>query len=319
MEMKLTKDKILEWLDIEEEEFNIDIFRRKYGVDPASSTLKVTLSRLVDSGDLKRSRRGWYRKVKRIEPIVWWDGEDKPKIDFVWAYGVEDNSSFGFDESIEIFAGDTIVIAGYSNQGKTALALNLLINNINLFEGATMMVNEYKPQRFRNRMKQFTWADYWNKDKPRFDLLPITKNHADYIKPNHLNIVDWLHISGDFWTVADIIQDIQMQLREGIAVVVLQKTGAKDFGVGGDWGTFLPAVYLTIDPPGKLRVIKVKSSPPGHLSPIGKLYAFDIVDRGSKFHNIREVKDCPVCKGRRTMFNSTCKHCSGKGYTEIEL
>jgi len=316
IEKKLTQELVSTWLEFEEDEFNIESFRRKHNIEADSVVFRVSLHRFVEAGKLKRIKRGWYRKVREIEPIVWWESKETLPIPIIWPYGVEDMSSFGFDETVEIFPGDAIVIAGRSNWGKTCFALNFLVNNLKLFEGATMMVNEYKPQRFKNRMSKFTWVDFWNESKPKFELLPITENHVDYIKANYLNIIDWLNITGDFWIVAKVIEEIQMQLRSGIALVVLQKTGGKEYGVGGDWGTFFPSFYATIDPPGVLTVTKVKSAPMGAIKPDGKKLAFDIVDAGSKFHRIREVKTCPKCKGRGYNYDKECEVCHKTGYVE---
>jgi hypothetical protein len=117
--------------------------------------------------------------------------------------------------------------------------------------------------------------------------------------------------------VAGITEDMQMKLGEnGLLVLVVQKTGDKEWGQGGEWGQFLPAAYFIIDRPGKLTVKKIKSYKLGSSNPEGKIFAFDIIDSGSKFHNIREVKNCPKCKG--FYGNKWCKSCSGKGYIELE-
>jgi len=315
---KLTKEQLEKYLDNEPEEFGIEGFRKKYGIDPNCDLLYVTFNRWVEEGRLKRQRRGYYRKVEQIKPIHWWDGEEKERLPIVWPGGIEDGSSFGFDDTIEVFPGDSIVVAGESNKGKTTFALNFMVNNLHLFEGTRMLVNEYKPQRFRARMKRFTWADYWNNDKPKFELLPVMKNHIDYIMPDYQNIIDWLHIKENFWEVAALIEEMQMVLRNGILFAVLQKTRGKPSGVGGDWGTFFPAVYLTIHAGGRLFVEKVKSAPKGKITPEGKNYAFDIVDGGSKLHDIREVRVCPSCKGRRYIYDKECERCYAKGYVEIE-
>ena len=321
MDIKLTTAQLEKWLNQEPDEFGIEQFRKKYNIAADSDLLYVAFNRWVGEGKLKRSSRGYYRKVKPIEAIRWWNGEEKTAIKFVWPQSHSDTeySCFGFEDNIEIFPGDVILIAGESNWGKTCLALNLLIDNLHLFEGTILMVNEYKPQRFRNRMKKFDWVDYWNEGIPKFEMIPITENHVDYIKPNYLNVLDWIHVKSDFWDVATITQDIGMQLREGgIAVVVIQKTGGKPLGIGGDWGKFFPAVYLTLNPPGVLKLEKVKSSPEGVSNPEGTMYAFDIIERGSKFHRIRQVKTCPKCKGSRYAFGKECELCKKHGYIELE-
>lgn len=311
----LTKEQIEGWLIREEDEFTIEGFRRKYNIDPESSELYVTFHRMVENGQLKRLKRGWYRKVKEIEAIKWWNGEEAEPMPIIFPYGVDDETTFGFDETIEIYPGDSLVLAGDSNYGKTTWALNFMVNNLHLFEGCTMMVNEYKPQRFKARMNRFVWADYWNEDRPKFELLPVTKNHVDYIKPNYLNIIDWLHVKGEFWEVAEMIEEYQMKLRSGIVLVVLQKTTGRTMGVGGDWGKFFPAFYASIDP-NKLTVRKCKSW--RGRNPENRMWGFEIFDGGSKFGEIREVKNCPSCKGSGYLFGKKCDKCYGKSYLDWE-
>jgi len=313
--MELTKAQILKWLEVEENEFQVEAFRRKHDIDPGSSTLFMTLSRLVEEGSLKRKGRGWYCKIESVKPIFWWTIKHEEPLPVKFPRGIEDDSNFGFDGSIEVFSGDTIVLAGTSNMGKTCFALNFLVDNIDLCKGTRLMVNEYKPVRFKNRMAKFTWGNIWNDDKPKFELIPVIKNHEDYIKPDYLNIIDWILLRGEFWVIAGIIEDMQMKLREGLLLVVLQKTKGKEFGMGGEWGQLLPAAYFNIDPPGKLTVMKVKSQKLGTRNLEGKVFAFDIEGGGSKFEGIREVKNCPKCKG--LYGNKWCVTCKGKGYIEI--
>jgi len=324
MTEKLTKHTIRKWLEGVEtgKEFHINDIRRELNIDPENSTLRSILSRdLVNEGFIKPSGRrdGWYRKIRKIEPINWWDIGEAQRLPLVFPYGVEDGSTFGFDDNIEIFYGDSIVVAGVSNWGKTTFVNNILVNNIDLFEQNVLMVNEYRPQRFKNRMGKMTWNNIWNGDgTPKFDLIPTVEDHIDFIKPNALNIIDWVNLPSDVWRIGKYIEEMQMLLRNGILIVVLQKSRAKDYGWGGESSEFIPAAYFAIDPPGKLTVRKIKSAPKGGMKPEGKMYGFEIIDGGTKFHNIREVSKCPKCKGWRVYQGANCDRCDGKGYIDKE-
>ena len=315
MDIKLTTAQLEKWLNQQPDEFSLEQFRKKYNIDADSDLFYKAFSRWADDGTLKRLRRGWYRKVKAIDPIRWWDGTQGKVIDLVWPYGVEDNSGFGFEESIEICSGDIIVIAGLKNMGKTTMAHNLLVNNIDKFDRCRMMVNEYKPFQFRKRINRLNWVDIWNEDgTPKFELLPIYEHHEDYILPNALNILDWIHIRENLWEIASKIEDIQKQLRDGIAIVFTQKSLNKPFGVGGDWGAFFASVYMTIDNE-KLTVVYVKNAK-SFIQ--GKMFGFKIIESGAKFHDIREVKTCPACKGRGYVFDRDCTKCFKKGFVELD-
>jgi len=147
--------------------------------------------------------------------------------------------------------------------------------------------------------------------------LPVTKNFEDYILPNAMNIVDWVLLRKDFWEIAGLIEDMQMKLGEnGLLVIVLQRMSGHSEPMGGGWGGVLPALHITIDRPFKMTVKKVKSCK--GISPENRVYAFDIVDSGSKFHNIREVNNCARCKGIYDE-NKHCPECHGKGFVELGL
>lgn len=309
---KITTEKIREFINREEDEININGFLRKYNIDPENDLVYKVFQRLVADGELKRIKRGWYRKIEKVAPIAWWEAAGREPLQIVYPYGIEDNSSFEL-ENAEIFDGDSILVDGLTNMAKTAWVLNLMVNNLGLFPLTRLMVNEYKPIRFQKRMERFTWVDFWNEDKPKFEVLPITKNFEDYIIPNALNIIDWILLRGDFWTIAGIIEDMQMKMAgNGLLVVVLQRMPGHPDPMGGGWGGVLPALHITLDKPFKLTVKKVKSYK-GY-NPEGKIYAFDIIEGGSTFHNIREVKNCPKCKG--VYGNKWCQSCNGKGFVE---
>jgi hypothetical protein len=310
---KLTTEIIKKWQDQEPDEIHINSFIKKYHIDPEDNLVYQVFSRQARDGELKKLGRGWYRKVEPITPIKWWNGDMREALPIVHPYGIDDSSSFDFD-GVEIFAGDTILVEGLTNMAKTAYALNFMVNNLHLFPATRLMVNEYKPIRFRKRMEHFTWADYWDEDKPKFEVIPVTKNHEDYVLRDAQNIVDWVLLRKDFWEIAGLIEDMQMKVGQGLLLVVLQRMPGHSEPMGGGWGGVLPALHVSIDRPFKLTVKKVKSYKGNN--PEGKVYAFDIVDGGSKFHRIREVKNCPRCKG--AYGNKYCQACLGKGFVEIE-
>lgn len=315
---KLTTDRIKELIQQEEDEIQINAFLRKYRIDPENDLVYQVFKRLVDDGEFKRVKRGWYRKIEHIKPILWWEMEEREPLKITFPYDIEDNTTFEALNDVEVLDGDTILVDGLTNWGKTAWVRNLMVNNLDLFPATRLMVNEYKPTRFKRRMKHFDWVDYWNEEKPRFEVLPVTKNFEDYIIPNAMNIIDWVLLRKDFWEIAGLIEDMQMKLGgEGLLVVVLQRMPGHPEPMGGGWGAVLPALHITLDRPFKMTIRKVKSYK-GSSNPEGKVYAFDIVDAGSKFRNIREVKNCPVCNSTGYKYGAKCKTCFGKGYIEID-
>ena len=99
------------------------------------SDLYVIMHRLVERGQARSLGGGYYRFIKRdIKPASWWDGGESQKLDLTWPYDIETYESFGFEEHLNIYAGDVIVIAGVTNRGKTCFILNFLVNNMDKHE-----------------------------------------------------------------------------------------------------------------------------------------------------------------------------------------
>lgn len=105
-------------------------------------------------------------------------------------------------------------------------------------------------------------------------------NFADVIKPDAINVIDFLEVHEDFWKVGGMLKDIHDKLKQGIAVVALQKSKEKEIGRGGDMGLEMPRLYLTIDS-GKIRIVKCKNWHGGR-NPNGLSRTFKLV-QGWKF------------------------------------
>ena len=128
--------------------------------------------------------------------------------------------------------------------------------------------------------------------RTRLDLFPNTKlqdwkftpwersdNFADIIKPDAINIIDYLEMSDTFYQIGGHLKDIHDKLQNGIAIIALQKTPGKDIGRGGSFSVEKPRLYVSIsnDYPGHTaKIVKCKnwrtSENPNGLSKHFKLY-----------------------------------------------
>ena len=235
---ELTKAQIEIWLEKEEDEFQIDKFRAKYQIDPESDNFYKVISRLCLDKRLKRLGRGLYRKIKLVKPIKWRDADETEYYDLRFPCSHRDSSSFYFNDLINVSPGDLMVIGGVSNYGKTALALNILGENVDLHP-CVLMGNEYttldnipspKLKRRLLKMDWVQWMDGSGNDK--FSLLPIRNNFEDYIEQGKLNIIDWINLTDCFYKIGQILEDIKVGLGGGLAVVVLQKEEGAELARG---------------------------------------------------------------------------------------
>ena len=174
------------------------------------------------------------------------------------------------------------------------------------------MGNEYKPAKFKRRLKRMTWVNPLKEDgTPKFELIDRRDNWKDIIRPDNINIIDWIGLPGDeSYRIGQIIDGIQSKLKKGIALLSLQKDIEARLGRGRSYSEELASLYLTID---FERITVIKAKEWKGTNPNGKMYGFTLLNAGTQFHNIREIKKCPKCWGK----NPKCEKCEGTGYIDI--
>ena len=129
----------------------------------------------------------------------------------------------------------------------------------------------------RNRLSKF--------QKPlsswKFKALERSSNFADVIKPNDINVIDFLEIHDDFWKVGGMIKDIHDKLGKGIAVIAIQKDPHKEYGIGATRSLDKARLYFTMDS-NKIRIVKAKNWAHETINPNGLELHFKLV-QGCKF------------------------------------
>ncbi len=312
------------------QDFNIQDICQLLGLQnkPSHAPLRVAVGQVlynisqVNKKPLLKQMGRRYRVLQEIEPVRWWEAEDDEVFDFAFPWGHEDNTDFGFSDLMSIYPGDLIVISGVSNSGKSALALNILGENVDKHP-CVLMGNEYTAldgqpsSKFKGRMMRMKWVDWFTENGAKFDLLPIRSNFEDNIQPDKINIIDWINLTDQFYQIGRIIEDIKAKIGKGVAIVVLQKEEDATLGRGKGFTRDMADAYFTVDPygewQGRLAIQKVKT-------PKGRVYnrhwAFSIVDGGANLHNIREIYKCHKCWGKGYTKNGKCIECEGFGYTE---
>jgi len=123
-------------------------------------------------------------------------------------------------------------------------------------------------------------------DTPLEDFQKVTwiernTNFADLIRPNAINIIDFMEIHDQFWIIGQWILEVFDRLENGIAVIALQKGIGKEIGRGGDITLEKPRLYLTMQP-GKIKIRKCKNWANPMINPNYKFKTFKLVG-GCKF------------------------------------
>jgi len=311
-----------EWLRLHQgERFDLDTICRQLDINNRDDRHHVVkkLSYEVDHEKLEKSvnvRPSIYTLVsKEYKEIDWLNASDVGILPVKWPMGRRDGTRFGFDGCALVSAGDIIVLAGNSNAGKTAWCLNLLWENMDEFP-CTLMGNEYTAPKFKRRVARMDWKRPRNPDgTAKFELIERYEGWKDIIRPNNINIIDWINLGDNFYTIGKIIEGIRSKLNDGIAVIVLQKSEGKQLGTGGGFSEHLASLYLLIDYQ-RMTVRKCKEfsgEDPNH-----KMYGFEIAGEGTLFKNIRQVRKCRNCGGRGVSSKGgDCDYCVGKGTVDV--
>ena len=207
---------------------------------------RMAFKRLVERGKLEpiRNRSGMYRYMNgKMEDIDFLNADVSP-------YPIK--YPLGVHEWIETYKKSLIVLAGEPNAGKTAYLLNLAWKNKD--KNPLYFSSEMGAAELQIRLKKFNhplseWKDI------RF--IAKSSDFKDVIDPNGLNIIDYLEVARDFYEIGGLLTDIFNVLKDGIAVVGIQKPTGRDTGVGGARTLDKARLYMAIEP-GVLKIVKGK-------------------------------------------------------------
>lgn len=155
---------------------------------------------------------------------------------------------FNLHEFVNIYKGNVIIIAGDSNAGKTAATLMCMANNIYRKMKTNYISSEMSAQEYRDRVNCINNnQEFWS----RGTFLTRNKNFDEAIsrgRENEINIIDYLEPNGP-GGYAELEQDIMRihsRLKDGIAIICIQKTKDNELGRGGDGTKAKARLYLSL-------------------------------------------------------------------------
>ena len=228
------------------------------------ATAWQAIHRLVENDTLEKdpNMAGKYRR--RMDELLEMDleGEDlEPmRIDL----------PFGLTSLVDIYPKSIILLAGYSDAGKTAICLDIAKRNMEDFD-VRYFNCEMGAKEFKRRLRAHEDVQDW-----MFKAYERSDNFADVIFPDAINIVDYIPMGEGFYMVGQKLRDIHDRLSGGIAVVGLQKAYGHELGRGGAFSLELPRLYLSIDP-GVLKIVKAKNWADPSFNPNRQVIDFKLV------------------------------------------
>ena len=141
---------------------------------------------------------------------------------------------FEIHKRVVISPRSIILLAGSSNAGKTALALNILHNNINQNYEKLYLMSEMGRGEYVSRIKKIGDIDDWRNVKAAersYDFSSAITHH----NKDGLTVIDYLEeVEGEFFKIPTHIRDIYDSLKEGVCVVCIQKKKNAEFARGGE-------------------------------------------------------------------------------------
>lgn len=234
------------------------------------NAVRVALHRLKEEGKIEHGRTtdGLYRKVEIEAMPVDWVNAPVAEYPIGWPFSLE---SF-----IAFYPANVAVIAGSPNSGKTAFLLDVVKRNMKTHE---VHFNTSEMGASETKIRLALHGDVGLADW-KFNAWERSSNFVDVIRPDALNIIDYLEVGTEFYTVGVTISGIHEKLKNGVAILAIQKNYGQDLGRGASFGTEKPRLYLSLDM-GTLKIIKAKNWK-GTENPNGKQIDFKLI-RGWKF------------------------------------
>jgi len=200
----------------------------------------------------------------------------------------------GLSDMVKLYPKTVIIVAGSSNAGKSAFAAHVahsMYNGDNCpardmasvidpgnDEVETWYFNsEASAEELRDRWGKYPGGiESWRKVKPVFR----TRDFQDVIRPNAVNIVDYLEVYDNFWEIGGWIKEIFDKLEKGIAIILIQKKTGSSTGRGGDITMEKSRLYVALEnnyPYGQIcKVVKAKSFTDPERNPNGLEIDFDL-------------------------------------------
>lgn len=250
---------IREWVNVTSGDFSVTLCDKECQVVTSEerTNRRKIIQRLVESKIIEkdRSREGIYRRID----------SDLEEIDFINVKDEEIKLSLPFEieKFVKIMPKNIIVVAGEPNAGKTAFLLNVAKDNQHDKE-IHYFSSEMGAYETRERLGKFDYPlDQW-----RAKFWERSSDFADVIRPNAVNIIDFLEIHENFWEVGKLLKQIHDRLDKGVCFVALQKnprrkskdgTISGEVGLGGMRGLEKPRLYLTMSTSNIIQIIKAKN------------------------------------------------------------
>lgn len=243
------------------------------------------LRRLRRDGKIEPSGRmaGEYRRVNSdLNPIDFLTAPTD-KIDVLWPFELE--------SLVDTLPKNIIVVSGIPDSGKTAFLLGFTEMNMDKHK-IQYLSSEMGATEMRARLEKFDRPlESWN-----FTAVERAGDFSAVIKPDDINVIDFLELNEDFFKVGAWIKQIFDKLNKGIAVIALQQAPGAEYGRGGVGSAEKARLYVSLsrnkDGQNQIKVVKGKNWHDPRVNPNGRFKRFSLIG-GCKFviHDHKWLRD----------------------------
>lgn len=248
-------DEVREWVEASRGVFQASmVYNELQTVTEASKGFKravqQALRRLADDGIIERvgEREGSYRKIDRAS-------DDEMVFIETTLREFPLHLPFGLSALCKIYPGNIIVVAGSKSSGKTALLLNIAKSNSKDGVPVLYMNSEMENEEFTDRMRDM---GYRSASDINFKMIKRHGNFHDRVNDEKkIFIIDFLEIHDNFYEIAKYIRAIHEKLKNGIAVVAVQKKAGAMLARGADFSMEKSRLYLSMDYDDQMRATKL--------------------------------------------------------------
>ncbi len=221
----------------------------------------VILNRLCKEGVLEKygNKRGCYIPIREIE-------ENIIDIEAANNASVPINFPLGISDLVKIMPKNIIIIAGESNAGKSAFLLNTAARNMldhKVFYFSSEMGGAELKERllnYKDQVPMHLWKEC--------TFIERASDFHTVIRPDAINIIDFLEIHDEFYKIGGYIKQIFDKLDKGVAIIAIQKNKGRDDGLGGARSIEKARLYLSMQP-GLIKIVKAKNWVSGMINPNG--------------------------------------------------
>lgn len=251
-----------------------DIYNCMRNITPEDRVkIRVILSRLVEDEIVERVGKedGIFRRIENQEETI--DIRQKSSGEVrLWM-------PFKLEEKVKILPKNIITVGGTPDGGKTAFLLNVATMNRgshNIF----YFTSEMGLDELQERVDLMGISrEEWHR---KITTVERSSNFSDIIRPDALNIIDFLELSGDeYYRVGEHIRRIWEKLTAGVCFIAIQKRYGIDLPQGGIGAIEKARLALSFDR-GTVKILKAKNWRDGKNNPNGLEMEFKLVD-GWKF------------------------------------